>query len=58
MAAIELGLCPNTCRPYVPQPDSIADRQIRHVEEGAKKPHHWTERLRTIIVALRVPLFL
>ena len=36
MAAIELDLCPNTYRSHVPQPGFIAERQIRHVEEGAR----------------------
>ena len=31
-AAVELGLCPSTSRPYVSQSNSIAERQIRHVE--------------------------
>ena len=38
MAAIELDQCPSTYRPYVPQPDIIAERQIRHVEECARTP--------------------
>ena len=50
MAAIELDQCPSTYRPYVPQPDIIAERQIRHVEE--------CERICTFMVALRVPLVL
>ena len=35
-AAVDLGLCPSTSRPYVSQSNSIAERQIRHVEEGAR----------------------
>ena len=35
-AAIELGLCPSTSRPYVSQSNSVAERQIRHVEEGTR----------------------
>ena len=38
MAAIELDQCPSTYRPYVPQPDIIAERQIRHVEECTRTP--------------------
>ena len=37
-AAIELALCPSPYRPYVPQPNFIAERQIRHVEESTRTP--------------------
>ena len=35
-AAVELGLCPSTSRPYCSTSNSIAERQIRHVEEGTR----------------------
>ena len=38
IAAIELGLCPSTYRPYVPQPDFIMGRQIGHSKEGTGTP--------------------
>ena len=35
-AAVDLGICPSTSRPYVSQSNSIAERAIRHVEEGTR----------------------
>jgi hypothetical protein len=35
-AAAELGICPTTSRPYVPQSNSLVERAIRHVEEGTR----------------------
>ena len=35
-AAVDLGICPTTSRPYVSQSNSIAERAIRHVEEGTR----------------------
>ena len=33
---MDLGICPTTSRPYVSQSNSIVERAIRHVEEGAR----------------------
>ena len=35
-AAVELGICPTTPRPYVSQSNSLVERAIRHVEEGTR----------------------
>ena len=35
-AAVELGICPTTARPYVSQSNSVVERAIRHVEEGTR----------------------
>ena len=35
-AAVDLGICPTTSRPYVSQSNSVVERAIRHVEEGTR----------------------
>jgi hypothetical protein len=47
-AVVDLGMCPSTSRPYCSTSNAVAERQIRHVEEGTRTllahsglPHQW-----------------
>ena len=47
-AAVDRGMCPSTSRPCCSTSNAVAERQIRHVEEGTRTllahsglPHQW-----------------